>query len=144
MTDPHDQQGTSGAVEYINPTGLIRNNAFTQVVTVSGPAKTIYIGAQNAVDGSGTIVGKGDIAAQTQQVLKNIAICLEACGAGPDHLIQWSIYIAQGQPIQQAFGVFQQWWGNRPNPPANTVMFVSGFMPPDFLLAIEAIAVIPQ
>jgi len=143
MMNPLNEAVTGGTVQYINPTGLIRNDAFTQVVAVSGPVKTIHVGAQNAVDGSGTIVGRGDIAAQTEQVLRNIQTCLEACGAGPEHLIQWRIYITQGQPIQQAFGVFQRWWGGRPDPPANTVLFVSGFMPPDFLLAIEAIAVIP-
>ena len=122
----------------------LRWNWNTPIALSPNDKGTIYIGAQNAVDGSGTIVGRGDIAAQTEQVLKNIEICLDTCGAGPEHLIQWSIYITQGQPIGEAFGVFQRWWGGRPNPPANTVLFVSGFMPPDFLLAIEAIAVIPQ
>lgn len=33
-----------GQVQHINPEGLSKNPAFTQVVTVTGPAKTIYIG----------------------------------------------------------------------------------------------------
>jgi enamine deaminase RidA (YjgF/YER057c/UK114 family) len=133
-----------GSVQYLNPAGLSKNTAFTQVVAVSGPVKTVYVGAQTAIDASGTIVGKGDIAAQTDQILKNIDICLEAAGATREQLIQWTIYIVQGQPIQPAFEVFQRWWGNRPNPPANSVLIVVGLVPPDFLLGIDAIAVVPQ
>ena len=81
---------TQGHVQYLNPEGLHKNPAFTHLVTVSGTVKTVYIGAQVAVDGAGNIVGKGDIAAQTQQILRN-----------------------------------------------------SGFFPADFLISIEAIAVVP-
>ncbi len=133
-----------GEVQYINPAGLHRNPAFTHAVTVSGPVKTIYIGAQVAVDHDGTIVGRGDIAAQTVQILRNIAVCLEAAGAAPEHLIHWSIYVAAGQDMRPAFEAGMRWWGNRPNPPMNNVMYVAGFWPPDFLISIEAIAVVPQ
>ena len=52
---------TQGQVQHINPEGLSKNPAFTQVVTVTGPVKTIYIGGQDAVGASGTIIGKGPI-----------------------------------------------------------------------------------
>jgi len=133
-----------GVVKHINPDTMSKNPAFTQVVTVSGPVKTVYIGAQTAVDGKGNIVGKGDVAAQTAQILKNIEACLEAAGAKVEHLISWNIYVTEGQDMRPAFEVGMRWWGNRPNPPANNVMFVSGFWPADFLLSIEAIAIVPQ
>jgi enamine deaminase RidA (YjgF/YER057c/UK114 family) len=60
-----------GQVQHINPDELSKNPAFTNVVTVTGPAKTIYVGGQDSLDASGQIVGKGDIRQQTQQVLKN-------------------------------------------------------------------------
>lgn len=131
-------------VEYINPDGLPKNPAFTQVVAVTEPAKTVYIGMQNAVDASRNIVGRGDIAAQTVQVLKNVQACLEAAGARPEHLVRWNIYVAQGQPVQPAFEAGMRWWGNRPNPPANSVIIVTSFTPPDFLVGIDAVAVVPR
>jgi enamine deaminase RidA (YjgF/YER057c/UK114 family) len=131
------------SVQYINPVGLIKNPAFTQVVVSSGPVKTVHIGLQNAVDGSGKIIGKGNIAAQTEQVLKNIQVCLEAAGAKPEHLVRCNIYIQEGQALQPGFAVFQKWWGMRPNPPANSVMFIAGFTPPDFLIGMDAMAVVP-
>jgi enamine deaminase RidA (YjgF/YER057c/UK114 family) len=136
--------GAHGRVTYINPEGMHRNPAFTQAIAVTGPARTVYIGLQTAVDGSGAIVGKGDIAAQTNQILENIEACLEAAGARPEHLISWSIYVAQGQDMARAAEAGIRWWGQRPNPPTNNVMFVSGFWPADILIAIEAIAVVPD
>ena len=40
--------------------GLHKNPAFSQVVATSGRTRTVYVGGQNAVDSSGTIVGNGD------------------------------------------------------------------------------------
>ncbi len=141
MAEPPDSHGR---VRYINPAGMVNNPAFTQVVTVTGPVKMVYVGMQNAVDGARNIVGRGDIAAQTEQVLKNLVTCLEAAGATLEQIIHWDIYVAQGQPIQPAVEVFQRWWGNRPNPPANSVIFVPIFAPPDFLVGIAAVAAVPQ
>ncbi len=134
----------SGIVQYINPDNLPMNPAFTQVVSVTGPVKTVYVGMQNAVDAARNIVGKGDIAAQTEQVLKNLQACLDATGAKREHIVHWNIYLAQGQPIQPAFEAGMRWWGNRPNPPANSVIFVPFFSPPEFLVGIDAVAISPQ
>ncbi len=137
-------QPTHSQVQYLNPQGLHPNPAFSHMVTISGPVKTVYIGAQVAVDGAGNLVGKGDLAAQTVQILKNIATCLAAGGAGPEHLIHWSIQVAQGLDMRPAFEVAMKWWGSRPHPPMNNVFYVSGFWPADFLISIEAGAVVPQ
>jgi enamine deaminase RidA (YjgF/YER057c/UK114 family) len=136
-------QRPNGSVEYINPEGMHKNRAFTQVVVATNPTKTIYIGMQNAVSAQGEIVGKGDIAAQTEQIIKNIEMCLAAAGAGPEHLVMWTIYVQHGQPLIPAVEVGMRWLGNRSNPPANNVIFVPAFSPPDFLIGIEAIAVVP-
>jgi enamine deaminase RidA (YjgF/YER057c/UK114 family) len=135
---------THGQVQYLNPPAMHNNPAFTQAVTVDGPVKTVYIGAQTAVDPGGAIVGKGDIGAQTVQIFKNIEACLEAAGARPEHLIHWSIYVAAGQDMRPAFEAGLRWWGARPNPPMNNVMYVAGFWPADFLISIEAVAVVPE
>jgi enamine deaminase RidA (YjgF/YER057c/UK114 family) len=133
-----------GEVQHINPEGLPQNPAFTQAVAVTGPVKTVYVGAQTPVDAAGTLVGKGDIAAQTEQVLKNIQLCLEAAGARREHIIHWNIYVVQGQPIQPAVEAGMRWWGRQAKPPANTVFFVSGFpLLPDVFVMIDAIAVVP-
>jgi enamine deaminase RidA (YjgF/YER057c/UK114 family) len=137
-------ESNQGQVQHINPEGLSKNPAFTNVIVVTGSVKTVYIGGQNALDASGTIIGKGDFKAQTEQVLRNIQAALSAGGAQLEHVIKWNLYVVQGQPLQVGFEVFQQVWDRRPNPPAITMAFVAGLANPDFLLEMDAIAVIPQ
>jgi len=135
---------TQGQVQHINPDGLSKNPAFTQVIAVTGAAKTLYIGGQDAVDASGMIVGKGDIKLQVEQVFKNLQTALRASGAELEHIIRWNIYMVQGQPLRPAFEVSQQIWGGRPNPPTITVVVVAGLANPDFLVEMDAIAVVPE
>lgn len=132
-----------GSVDHLNPETLHKNPAFTQVITVTGPARTIYIGGQDAVDAQGNIVGKGDLAAQTHQVLRNLRAALAAASAGPEHIIKWNVYVVQGQSLRAGFAAFQQFWGDQPNPPAITGMYVSELAHPDFLVEMDAIAVVP-
>jgi hypothetical protein len=51
---------------------------YTQVVTVSGTGKMIFVAGQLARNAQGICVGKGDMRAQIQQVGENIKTCLEA------------------------------------------------------------------
>lgn len=134
----------NGVVEHLNPPALHRNPAFTQVVAVSGPAKTIYVGGQNAVNAAGTVVGEGDIVAQTRQAFANLQAALAAAGAGFEHIVRWTIYVVQGQPLGPGFAVFQEVWGGRSKPPAIVVLVVAGLANPAFLVEIDAIAVVPE
>jgi enamine deaminase RidA (YjgF/YER057c/UK114 family) len=102
------------------------------------------VGGQDAVDANGAVVGKGDISAQTEQVLKNIQTALAAGGAQPEYVIKWNLYIVQGQSLREGFAAFQRFWGLPSNPPAITAMFVSGLAHPDFLVEMDAIAVVPE
>jgi enamine deaminase RidA (YjgF/YER057c/UK114 family) len=132
-----------GQVAHINPDALHSNPGFTQVVTTSGPGKTIYISGQNAVNAQGEIVGKGDMAAQSAQVFRNLEACLHAAGADYEHVIKWTIYAVQGHDLHPGFEAFQKVWGQRPNPPAITMAVVAGLANPDFLIELEAIAFVP-
>ena len=129
-------------IEHINPDELIKNPAFTNVITVSNPSKTIYIGEQNSNNAKGEVVGKGDLKIQTITVLKNIEAALKAAGAGFGNVIKWTIYLVEGQSLQEGFEAFQQVWGKRPDPPVITALFVASLANPDYLLGIEAVAVL--
>src|SRR5215203_2260538 len=144
MSDYPNSAGGAGSVRYINPDSLNKNSAFTNVVVVEGNVKTVHIGGQDAINASGEIVGKGDIVAQTEQVLANVRAALAAGGAGPEHIIKWNIYIVEGQSLQAGYAAFQNAWPQTPNPPAITGVFVSGLAHPDFLVEMDAVAVVPQ
>lgn len=134
---------TSGRVEFLNPDGLNKNPAFSNVAIVSGPVRTIYIGGQDAIDASGNIVGIGDLAAQTEQVLRNLRTALAAADAGPEHVVKWNILVVEGQDLASGYAAFQRVWGDRPNPPVITAAFVKALAHPDFLVEMDAIAVVP-
>jgi enamine deaminase RidA (YjgF/YER057c/UK114 family) len=144
MSKRSELTGTRGQVEYINPPTLHQNPAFTNVVTTTGPVRTVYVDGQNAVDSSGAIVGKGDFRAQSEQILKNIQAALEAGGAGWEHVVKMNIYAVEGQSLEEGFAAFQQIGGNRSNPPLVSMAFVAGLAHPDFLAEIDAIAVVPE
>ena len=147
FSDRNQDKGNTkmkGSVQHLNPDGLHKNPAYSQAVVVAGNAKTVYVGGQNAVDASGQIVGKGDLQAQTKQVLRNVETALAAGGAKLEHVIKWNVYIVQGQSVLPGFNAFRQAWGDRPNPPTVTVLFVAGLANPDFLVEIDAIAIVPQ
>jgi enamine deaminase RidA (YjgF/YER057c/UK114 family) len=131
-------------VEHLNPDGLPRNPAFTNVVVVRGPARTVYVGGQDSVDATGAVVGVGDIGAQAEQILRNLRTALAAAGARIEDVVKWNVYVVQGQDPRPAFEAFQRTWGERPNPPAITLAFVSGLAHPDFLMELDAIAVVPD
>jgi enamine deaminase RidA (YjgF/YER057c/UK114 family) len=132
------------SVEHLNPAGLHKNPAYSQAVIVSGNVSTIYVGGQNAVDASGNIVGKGDLAAQTEKALRNLEAALAAGGAGLEHVVKWNVYVVHGQSVQAGLEAFQKVWGQRSNPPVISVLFVAALAHPDFLVEINAVAVIPE
>src|SRR5215204_2665819 len=140
---PDEANPTTGSVSYVDPDDLHKNPAFTNVVVVEGPVRTVHVGGQNAVDSSGNVVGKGDVAAQTRQVLANLRTALVAGGAEPQHVVKWSVYLVADSDLQEAFSAFRSAWDHPPSPPAITSAFVAGLANPDYLVEMDAVAVVP-
>jgi enamine deaminase RidA (YjgF/YER057c/UK114 family) len=65
---------------FINPPGLLRPGAYTPTVVASG-GRTVYIAGQVAQNERGEVVGKGDLAAQAEQVYRNVGLALKGAGA---------------------------------------------------------------
>lgn len=129
-------------MEHKNPEGLFSTKVFTQMITVSGNARTIYIGGQNASNEKGELVGQDDLELQTRQVLKNIKIILTSEHAGFNNLIKLNIYLLNGCDPRIGLKAFQEYAGELQNPPLITVLFVSGFARPGCLIEIDGIAAV--
>jgi len=69
-------------IQLLRPEGLFASPAFSHVAVVPPGATTVYVGGQNAVDQNGELVGGTDVAAQTRQVMANLATALQAAGRG--------------------------------------------------------------
>ena len=128
-------------VQHLNPEGLPKNPFFTQAVVVTEPARTVYIGGQNAVTADGKIVGD-NLGTQSDQVFANLATILEAAGGTLHDIIKWTIYSLPGQDIRPALAAFQRAWGDDQPPPAITGVSVAALANPAFLVEIEAIAIV--
>lgn len=130
----------SNNIDFINPDELLKNPAFSQIAVTKGSGNTIYIGGQNAITKDLKIIGKGDIAVQTEYILKNIEIALKACHATVDDLFKLNIYIVQGQDVKQGFAGAQDFLKKLKHPPVITGIIVAGLANPDYLVEIEAVA----
>jgi len=130
----------NASIEFLNPDALLKNPAFSQVAVTKGAGSTIYIGGQNAITKDLEIVGKGDIAAQTEYVLQNIEVALNACNASLDDLFKLNIYIVQGQDVRKGFQGAQGFLKKFKNPPVISGIIVAGLANPDYLVEIEAVA----
>lgn len=129
-------------IRHIRPAGLSNAPTYTHVVGARG-AETLYISGQVAIDESGKTVGVGDLAAQTQQVMQNLQTALRAAGATFADVVKITTYVVGYTPEQRAIiagvrGTFLP----KDNPPASTLVGVSALAAADWLIEIEAVAVI--
>nr|MBF0683723.1 RidA family protein [Pseudomonas sp.] len=131
------------SVQYLNLEGMHRSPVFSQGIILPAGARILLIGGQNGVDAEGGIVGKGDVVIQTRQALANLVQVLEAAGAGLEHMVKVTVIMQQDIDLNAAFGAWMGVWGDRPNPPTVTGFRVAGLANPDFLIEIEAQAVLP-
>ena len=124
----------------LRPEGLVRSPAFTHVAVVPPGATTLYVGGQNAVDGDGTLVGGGDIAAQTQQVMTNLHVALAAAGASVQDLVMMTILLVDGVDLDAAYPVAAAALAGA-TPPVVAVR-VAGLAVPGALLEVSAVAAV--
>lgn len=96
----------------------------------------VWVAGTTATGPDGRLVGIGDPAAQTRQVLSNIRAALERAGARLEHVVRTRIYvrdIRQWEAVGRAHGEF--FAAVRP---VTAMVEVSGLVDPDMLVEIEA------
>jgi enamine deaminase RidA (YjgF/YER057c/UK114 family) len=113
--------------------------AFSQGVVVESPTRTIYVGGQNGVGPDGQVVGD-TLLEQSVRAFENLRTVLEEAGAGLKDVVTWTITVVEGQSIADGVAAFQQVWDPADTPPAISVVVVTSFANPEFLVEITAIA----
>jgi 2-iminobutanoate/2-iminopropanoate deaminase len=114
--------------------------AYTHVVTVSGAGRQIFVAGQLARDADGNCVGKGDMRAQIQQVGENIKACLEAAGASLADIVKTNTYVTDYEEFAKHGDMRMRYFG--PAMPTSTTVEVRRLAGPDFMIEIEAVAVV--
>jgi len=130
-------------LEFINPPDMFSNPAYSQAVIIPAGARTMLIGGQNAVAKDGSIVGVGDLAAQSAKAIDNLKSCLAAAGADVTNLVQVTLYFKGDVDIMPGYLEWAKVWARRPNPPTVSAAKVLGLARPELLIEISGIAVLP-
>jgi enamine deaminase RidA (YjgF/YER057c/UK114 family) len=129
--------------QFVNPPSLCPTSGWTQVVTASG-GRTVYVSGQVAVDARGEVVGKGDLRAQTRQAFDNVRLALAAAGATFKDVVKSNLYVVGLRPEHvPVIREVRAQYVSAENPPASTLVGVSALVGADWLIEIEAVAVLP-
>ena len=124
--------------EIIQPDGLWDPRPrFAQVVRAG---EQVYVAGQTSVDGDGNLVGKGEIEVQARQVFENLRKCLEAAGADFDHVVKLNIYSTDLDAHRDVITRLRREYFREPV--ASTTVQVSRLVHPDWLVEVEAVAVL--
>ena len=135
---------TSMPKEYINPSSLFPSVkfGFSQIVTTQG-GRTVYLSGQVALNAEEKIVGTNR-REQMQQCLKNVKIALEAVGGSLNDVVSLRIYMVNYDPDTEVKVITEglKEFFSSDCPPATTWIGVSSLAVKDFLIEIEATAVV--
>ncbi len=100
----------------------------------------LHIAGQVPLDLQGNLVGKGDIAAQAEQVFANIKGVVEAAGGSMANIAKITMFTTSLAYRPIIADVRSRYFPA--DPPASTFLVISSLAQPEFLLEIEAIAVL--
>jgi 2-iminobutanoate/2-iminopropanoate deaminase len=113
---------------------------YSQAVTVSAPARLIFCSGQIPLDPeTGEVVGTGDVRAQTERVMRNLAAVLAAAGASFAAVVKTTIFLTD----LSDFGAVNEIYGKHfsADPPARATVQVAG-LPRGVAIEIDAVAAI--
>ena len=100
----------------------------------------LYIAGQVAKDGEGNLVGQGDFEAQIHQVYENLKNIMEEAGGTLQNIVKMTTFLTHYSYIETYRSVRSKYF---PEPcPPNTLLIIESLALPDFMIEVEAIAVL--
>lgn len=131
--------------QYLNPPELFNSKqyGFSQIV-ITKPGREVFISGQVAWDKSAQIVS-ADFEIQARKAFENVQIAIETAGGVLKDIVILRLYIVNyNEEKGHIVGtVLREFFGTE-TPPASTWISVNGLANPDFLIEIEAQAVINE
>lgn len=121
--------------------GLLPSLTFAQVLVATG-ARTIYTSGQVSIDEDGKLVGAGDLAKQTTQAMQNLGLALQAAGATYADIVKTTTFVVNYRPELRTVitDAKKPFWARKP--PTSALIGVSALALPEWLIEIEAVAVL--
>ena len=115
---------------------------FSHAIAVEAKGKLVFISGMTSRRADGTIAGVGDIEAQTRQVCENLKAAVEAAGGTMDDVCRVDVYVRNMEHFEKIHKVRREYFASPP--PASTMVEVTKMTSPDYLIEINAIAVLPK
>ena len=109
-------------------------------IDLSEVRRLIWVSGQLANDDRSELVGKGDVRAQTEQCLLNIQRNLRELGGSLEDVVQVTVFVKDMSHLQAIHEVRLRYF-SKPYP-TSTLVAVSGFVNPDALIEINAVAAV--
>lgn len=115
---------------------------FAQVVSAEGK-KLIFCAGQTAWDKDNNIIGGDDLAQQMEKTLQNVETAVKEAGGERKDICRLTIYIIDYNPdmLDTIAGVLNNFF-DKDSLPANTLLGIQALALPEFLVEMEATAVI--
>ncbi|GHH34212.1 enamine deaminase RidA (YjgF/YER057c/UK114 family) [Streptomyces umbrinus] len=123
------------------PDGVAPAAAYTHVVM--GTGRFVAVSGQLALDEDGKLVGQGDPAAQARQVFENLRRCLASAGATFDDVVKLTFFVTDMAYMPAVRAARDEHIPPGRLPAASAVQ-VAALVSPDFLMEIEAFALLPE
>ncbi len=129
-----------------NPDTMAKPTAGYSHVAEVTDGKIVYIAGQVAIDHAGNLVGKDDFRAQVQQVFENLKAAVEAAGGDSHSIIKLNYYCAESVDPAQVPIVreIRDKYVNTANPPTSTFVVVKRLVRPEWLIEVDAVAVVKR
>jgi enamine deaminase RidA (YjgF/YER057c/UK114 family) len=128
-------------LERINPEDLPAPVGYTHVTVATG-SRLVFVAGQEPEDEHGNVVGVGDLRVQARQVFANVGRALAAAGAVPDQVAKITIFVVgyrrEHLPAIEA-GRMALFGDHKP---ADSLVGVETLSKPEYLIEVEAIAVL--
>jgi len=118
------------------------SGVFSHATTIEAKGRLVFISGMTARRPDGSIAGVGDISEQTRQVCENIKAAVEAAGGSMDDICRVDVYVRNMEHFDAIHKVRGQYF--KPPLPASTMVEVTKMTSPDYLIEINAIAVLPN
>src|SRR5256714_15689008 len=115
---------------------------FSQAIAIEAKGKLVFISGMTSRRADGTIAGVGDIEAQTRQVCENLKAAVQAAGGTMDDICRVDVYVRNMEHFEKIHKVRREYFKN--TPPASTMVEVTKMTSPDYLIEINAIALVPE
>jgi 2-iminobutanoate/2-iminopropanoate deaminase len=115
---------------------------FSQATVIEARGKLVFISGMTSRKADGTIAGVGDIEVQTRQVCENLKAAVEAAGGAMDDIVRVDVYVRNMEHFDQIHKVRREYF--KAPAPASTMVEICKMTSPDYLIEINAIAVLPN